>query len=183
MSKLKIKCPNCKQSLSIPDNPGVANKMLKCPICHFRAKVSVFLQQNVGTVEQNDESDIPTDTNLNFNEDRTIGCLFYEEQGYPLHKGENTIGRKATTGKAEIQISEDRYMSRQHAVITVKEGRSGIEHHLQPANPKNPIKVNGKLIENADIVILQWGDHLTFGHTELIFERPDFYEEHTLIDE
>ena len=114
--------------------------------------------------------------------DRTIGSIFHGAQEYSLHKGQNTIGRKAKTGHAEVQISDDRYMSRQHAVITIKEGGSGLEHHLQPTNPKNPIKVNGRLLQNADIVVLQWGDRLTFGHTELVFERPHFNEEQTMIE-
>ena len=68
-------------------------------------------------------------------------------------------------------------MSRQHAVITIKEGGSGLEHHLQPTKPKNPIKGNVQLLQNADVVVLQWGDRLTFGHTELVFDRPHIEDE------
>ncbi|MCF0180008.1 MAG: FHA domain-containing protein, partial [Bacteroidales bacterium] len=49
-------------------------------------------------------------------------------------------------------------------------------------NPKNPIKVNGKPLGNVDVVLLQWGDRLTFGHTELIFERPHYNEDQTIIE-
>ena len=176
MGKIKITCPNCHSVLSIEEAPGISDKMLSCPICRFRAKVSVFQQQMLSRGSQNSDDDEPTLVNFG-SMDRTIGCLFFGKEEYSLHKGENTIGRKAKSGHAEVQISDDRYMSRQHAVITIKEGGSGLEHHLQPTNPKNPIKVNGQLLQNADVVVLQWGDRLTFGHTELVFDRPHVEDE------
>lgn len=176
MGKIKIICPNCHSVLSIEEAPGISDKMLSCPICRFRAKVSVFQQQMLSRGSQNDDDDEPTQVTFG-SMDRTIGCLFFGKEEYSLHKGENTIGRKAKSGHAEVQISDDRYMSRQHAVITIKEGGSGLEHHLQPTNPKNPIKVNGQLLQNADVVVLQWGDRLTFGHTELVFDRPHIEDE------
>lgn len=180
MAKLKITCPNCRSLLSIEETPGIGDKMLSCPICRFRAKVSVFQQQALGKARPNDDDEEPTQINFG-TMDRTIGSLFHGAEEYSLHKGPNTIGRKAKTGHAEVQISDDRYMSRQHAVITIKEGGSGLEHHLQPTNPKNPIKVNGKLLQNADVVILQWGDRLTFGHTEIVFDRPNIDDDKTML--
>ena len=180
MEELKIICPNCHSLLKIQNTPGISDKMLSCPICRFRAKVSVYQQANMKRY-QPDDGDEPTQVNLDMM-DRTIGSLFYQNEEYSLHKGVNTIGRKAKTGHAEVQISEDRYMSRQHASITIKEGHNGLEHLLQPTNPKNPIKVNGKPIENEDVIVLQWGDRLTFGHTELIFERYNYNEEETMIE-
>ena len=182
MGRMKIVCPNCRSLLTIEETPGIADKMLSCPICRFRAKVAVYQQQVFGHNKSNDDDDDePTQVNFGMM-DRTIGSLFYGTEEYSLHKGQNTIGRRAKTGRAEVQISDDRYMSRQHAVITIKEGGSGLEHYLQPTNPKNPIKVNGKPLQNADVVVLQWGDKLTFGHTELIFERPHYTEEQTIIE-
>lgn len=165
--------------------PGIADKMLSCPICRFRAKVSVFQQQALGKgAHGGDNDDPPTQVSFGMM-DRTIGSLFLGNKEFSLHKGQNTIGRKAKTGHAEVQLCDingdvDPYMSRQHAVITIKEGGSGLEHHLQPTNPKNPIKVNGKQLMNEDVVVLQWGDRLTFGHTELVFERPHFNEDQTM---
>lgn len=181
MDELKIICPNCKSLLKLQNTSGVSNKMLTCPICRFRAKVSVFQQTNINKSISDKESE-PTQVNFEVI-DRTIGSLFFQSEEYSLHKGVNTIGRKAKTSHAEVQISEDKYMSRQHAIITVKEGKNGFEHLLQPTNPKNPIKINGRYIENDDVIFLQWGDRLTFGHTELIFEHPHYYDEETAFEE
>ena len=155
--------------------------MLTCPTCRFRAKVSVYMQQTIGQGMANKCND-DEPTQINFGPvDATIGVLYHGATPYALHLGVNTIGRIATTSSAEVQISHDRYMSRQHAVITIEQSPSGYTHQLKPTNPRNPIKVNGLPLHNADIVMLQWGDRLTFGHTELIFERPQHNEEITII--
>lgn len=187
MGKLKLVCPNCRSLLEIDDAPGISDKMLTCPICRFRAKVAVYQQQGMGKSRpvSNDEEE-PTQVNFGMM-DRTIGSLFYGRKEFSLHKGENTIGRKAQSGRAEVQICDeygevDKYMSRQHAIINICEGASGLEHRLKPTNPKNPIKINGSLLTNDDIVILQWGDELTFGHTPLKFDHPRSAEDQTLLD-
>ena len=136
MGKLKIICPNCRSLLSIEETPGIVDKMLSCPICRFRAKVSVYQQQVLGSGKHGgDDDEEPPQVHFGMM-DRTIGSIFHGTQEYSL-----------------------------------------------PTNPKNPIKVNGRLLQNTDIVVLQWGDRLTFGHTELVFERPHFNEEQTMIEE
>lgn len=175
MGKLKFVCPNCKALLEIDDAPGVRDKMMACPHCKFRAKVVVFLQNSWG--DKNGGDDVPTQINFK-GMDRTIGSLFYGNKEFSLHKGENTIGRRAQTGHAEVQLCDeqgevDMYMSRKHAKIFIKEGAMGLEHQLQHWEAKNPIKVNNKMtMKEGDIIVLQWGDKLKFGHTELVFDRP-----------
>lgn len=175
MGKLKFVCPNCKALLEIDDAPGVRDKMMACPHCKFRAKVVVFLQNAWGG--KNGGDDVPTQIDFK-GMDRTIGSLFYGNKEFSLQKGENTIGRKAQTGHAEVQLCDehgevDMYMSRKHAVITIKDGACGLEHQLRPWEPKNTIKLNGKTpLMKDDVIVLQWGDKLTFGHTELVFDRP-----------
>lgn len=181
---MKVTCPNCKSILTIPDVPSISDKMLTCPVCGMRSKVAVFMQQGTGKQATDDEP-----TQVNFDEmDRTIGSLYIGKAESSLKKGRNTIGRFAMkTGTADVQLknddgSVDRYMSRSHAYITIKEGGSGLEHHLEPASPKNMIKVNGTPLDDGDVIALQWGDRLTFGHTTVLFQRPGFFEEETVCE-
>lgn len=173
----KVNCPNCHSLLTIPDTEGISERMLKCPVCSFRAKVSVFM--NHGSSKDNND-DEPTQVSFHI-EDRTIGSLYLGQTEYALKKGVTTIGRRARTGHAQMQISDDMYMSRQHAIIEVREGGSGLEHHLRADQAKNPIKVNGTAIANGDVIVLTFGDKLLFGHTELLFQRPGFFDEATQI--
>lgn len=137
MEKIKITCPNCHSALSIANLPGISEKMLSCPVCRFRAKVSVYQQQAMSRGPQTSDDEEPTQVNFGSMDDRTIGSLFMGSKEFSLHKGLNTIGRKAQSGHAEVQLCDingevDRYMSRQHAVITIKEGGSGLDTIYNP---------------------------------------------------
>ena len=90
MGKLKIICPNCRSLLTIEETSGIADKMLSCPICRFRAKVSVYQQQALGNNRQVSDDEEPTQVNFD-TMDRTIGSLFLGAKEYSLHKGPNTI--------------------------------------------------------------------------------------------
>ena len=35
-----VTCPNCRTRLSVKNEPGVQEKILGCPICKYKAKVS-----------------------------------------------------------------------------------------------------------------------------------------------
>lgn len=181
---IKVKCPNCKSLLSINRVSGIEDKPLTCPICRFKSKVSVYLQGGLaqGRFGADDE---PTQVNFHSSEKKqgTIGSLYVGNKEFALKKGQTLVGRLASTNSVDMQIpTDDQYMSRRHAYIDVKEVNGSIEHLLRAARPKNPIKINGKVLAQEDIVVLNWGDRLVFGHTEIIFERPKYIEESTILE-
>lgn len=181
---IKVKCPNCNRLLSINRVPGIEDKLLTCPICRFKSKVSVYLQGGLaqGGYGADDE---PTQVNFHASENKhgTIGSLYIGNKEFALKKGQTLIGRLASTSDADMQIpTNDQYMSRRHAYIMVQETNGRIEHLLRAARPKNPIKINGKVLDQEDIVVLNWGDRLMFGHTEIVFERPKYVEESTILE-
>ena len=180
---MKVICPNCKSLLTISTQEDISEKLLTCPRCKYKAKVSVYLQEMAKIHPACSNDSTLLSPGIIQQMDRTVGVLYVDGKGYQLHKGKNTIGRKATSSSAEIQIeSGDRFMSRSHACITVKDGMSGLEHQLEALNPKNPIKINGNILENDDLIVLQWGDNLTFGKTDIVFERPNYGEEATIYE-
>ena len=42
MGKIFLVCPNCRTRLSFPEVPGYQDKIVECPICHFKAKANVY---------------------------------------------------------------------------------------------------------------------------------------------
>lgn len=89
---------------------------------------------------------------------------------YQLKQGSNTIGRKATTSSATVQIqTTDRTMSRSHAIIEVYNQRGQTVHLLKNGANKNPSYLNGALISQFDQLILNNGDRIKMGSTELTF--------------
>ena len=87
--------------------------------------------------------------------------------------GTNVIGRIAQSGKADIQITQDPYMSRRHLQIDVIKTAHGMEHRLVEINSKNIIVLNDKPIQRNDILNLNFGDKLTLGTTDIYMEETD----------
>lgn len=183
-NRFKAKCPNCKSDLLIGDKPGINDKMLSCPQCKYRAKVSEFRMAALSGYNSNDPKGDAEPTQVNFGQmDNTVGSLYLGEKEYGLHIGSTSFGRLGVGCQAEVKIDNgDRFMSRNHARIIIKQTESGLRHMIEPTNPKNPIVINGNKIENSSIMVLNFGDRLRFGHTELLFERPGLYQEGTMID-
>lgn len=94
-------------------------------------------------------------------------------QRCPLKMGTNVIGRLAQSGKADIQITHDEYMSRRHLQIDVVQTPYGIEHHLVEIDSKNIIVLNDKPIQRGDILKIKFGDKMTLGKTDIYLEETD----------
>ena len=91
---------------------------------------------------------------------------------YQLCSGINTIGRKATSSSASVQIAtDDRTMSRSHAIIEVRNAGGQILHILRNGANKNPSYLNGSVIGQKDQLILNNGDRIKMGNTELTFKK------------
>jgi uncharacterized membrane protein YhaH (DUF805 family) len=90
---------------------------------------------------------------------------------YPLAIGINTIGRGDPSSSASVQIlTEDRYMSRNHAVIDVTNTGREISHILKfGENRQISIYLNGAPLNVGSNAILSNGDRIKLGHTELTF--------------
>lgn len=180
MNTFSIVCPNCRSRLSIQDAPGIQDKMLTCPICKYKAKVSVY-QMGAAAQGGNGSSDEATRLPGSFGQQikRDAGQMRVIQTGQicELRVGSQVLGRLATSGTADMQIGsdsyKDEYMSRRHVQIDVVQTDSGIEHHLVEIGSKNIIQLNGADIQRGDEIILNFGDKLTLGKTELILEETD----------
>lgn len=175
MGKIFLVCPNCRTRLSFPEVPGYEEKIVECPICHFKAKANVYQGGAVakgGQGSAEEETQLPGDRmwqSFDVGQIRVAGT----EQHCPLKMGVNIIGRIAKNSDADIQITHDEYMSRRHLRIDVVKTVHGIEHHLVEINSKNIIVLNGKPIQRNDILNLRFGDKLTLGKTDVYLEETD----------
>lgn len=182
MGKIFLVCPNCRTRLSFPDVPGYKDKIVECPICHFKAKANVYQGGSIAKGGQGSNNDSTQVSGQMMQQKFDIGQIRVAttDQRCPLNIGSNVIGRIAQSGKADIQITHDPYMSRRHLQIDVVKTAHGIEHHLVEINSKNIIILNGTPIQRNDILNLQFGDKLTLGKTDIYLEETD--EEATQIN-
>lgn len=96
---------------------------------------------------------------------------FTDESGTPGEEGDiyrisqatTVVGRKSNSSTADIQIVSNRYMSRQHIVITENAGK----YSLKWANPTNPPVVNGVAVARDGSVELKDGDIIILGQCEM----------------
>lgn len=178
METLSVVCPECRSRLSIQVVPGIQDKMLQCPICKYKAKVSLFQigQTGKGGLGASDEdTELPWPHKIN----KDVGQLhvIQTDQICELREGSQVVGRLSTTGKADLQIGGDNYsdkfMSRNHVQIDVVKTAHGLEHRLVEIGAKNIPQLNGKDIKHGDIIVLHFGDKLTLGKTEIVLEETD----------
>ena len=175
MGKIFLVCPNCRTRLSFPEVPGYQDKIVECPICHFKATVSVYQGGAAAKGGQGSDDDATQLPGHLMQQKFDMGKIRVAStnQRCPLKMGTNVIGRIAQSGKADIQITQDPYMSRRHLQIDVVKTAHGIEHHLVEINSKNIIVLNGKPIQRNEILNIQFGDKLTLGKTDVYLEETD----------
>lgn len=90
---------------------------------------------------------------------------------YPLRMGRNTVGRRSPSSTATLQINtDDRFMSRVNAVVEVGRVVNG-EWHIVIAscNENNLVKLDGHSLFIGDRVVLQAGNIIRLGHTDIAF--------------
>ena len=193
MGEIKIKCPTCGKVLRLQEMPNINAATFTCPNCkdkHIVGKCQRFVPQRSNeetqygnassTSSYSDETLIGNQSGKNNDETMVGGIKTQHIVGklvdnmnriYQLTLGNNTIGRKASTSSATIQVvTNDLTMSRSHAVIDVRNIGGQILHILKNGANKNPSYINDTLINQQDQLVLNNGDRIRMGKTTLIFK-------------
>lgn len=202
MNEIMIKCPTCGKVLRLNDAPNINAATFTCPVCHSKhlvgdcqryedpAKRPAPASDN--TIYGSPRTSAPSGDDTLYaggsspksGDGDTIigGTLLQTTVGrlvdakgriYQLSTGLNTIGRKATTSMATVQIeTDDRTMSRSHAIIEVQRTADHqLLHILKNGANKNPSHLNDTLIGVRDQFVLNDGDRLKLGNTLLTFKK------------
>lgn len=197
MNEIKIKCPTCGKVLRLQDAPNINAASFTCPVCeekHVVGKCQRYVEQPKPMVSSgdetryggasarqgDDETRIGSQPQCGGSDETRIGSVSSPAVGvlmdnmgrtYQLRLGINTIGRKAASSPASVQIAtDDRTMSRSHAVIEVSHAGGKTIHILRNGANKNPSFLNGSLIGQQDQLILNNGDRIKMGNTEMTFK-------------
>ena len=197
MNEIKIKCPTCGKVLRLQDAPNINAASFTCPVCeekHVVGKCQRYVEQPKPMVSSgdetryggasarqgDDETRIGSQPQCGGSDETRIGSASSPAVGvlvdnlgrtYQLRSGINTIGRKAASSPASVQIAtDDRTMSRSHAVIDVSHAGGKTIHILRNGANKNPSFLNGSLIGQHDQLILNNGDRIKMGNTEMTFK-------------
>lgn len=166
--KLTITCPSCKSALTIANSPGIEQKVLKCPVCSYKATVGSY--QNAAKNIRLQANDEPTDYGpVPPPIPQTMKPSFLKVNGatYNLQEGSNTIGRQAQTSVARIQIPGDPYMSRMQGTFYVEKTATGFCYRFEEMKAANHTTIRGNVLEEGDVVAVNPGDTLVMGETHV----------------
>ena len=171
VQELKVKCPHCQAVLSVKNSKNETFKEFQCPSCQSSLRVkfpSTPIAQEEGKTIIGPRKPQQTDPDRTFINRSNADCRYFlrcNEKTYELKEGLNTIGRKASTSHATIQIATDSMrMSRNHARIELRRlSDGGMKLYISNWQNQNPTFVNGIELKPGDVMNLQEGFELKMG--------------------
>ena len=201
MSEIRIKCPTCGKVLRLNETPTINKATFTCPNCKEKHIVGNCQRYTPAppkpaapSADETRYGNMASAQRQGGDETRYAGYrsgatsgdetlvgappqpkvgMLVDSNGtaYQLAIGFNTIGRKASSSTASVQIAtDDRTMSRNHAVIEVQNAGGKLLHILKNGANKNPSYHNNALIAPGDQLILNNGDRIKMGETILMFK-------------
>lgn len=174
--KIKVRCPGCGITLEVTNSKNEAQKRFACPQCAKNLVVMFDCHEQDGETQLGGKPST-YETQVAQPGPQAKSCrLVLGAKDYDLEIGRNTVGRKARTSTADVQLdTDDHYISRVHAVINVRRLSNGalktdISAH---DNAKNPTRVNGAVLLTGDAIVLHSGDKIQMGDTTLTYRENE----------
>jgi hypothetical protein len=155
-----IVCPHCKQLTHIEkvDNPVM--KILTCDKCKGPIEVNF----------RDPTKDVSGAAFLYRGKIQIVHRFFFKKD-FPLRIGTNIIGRADKSEPSDIQLN-DETVSRRSVEIEVKVSeRGGFFFHFRVLKSTNPVLVNSQRINPGNESLLNYGDIITMGRTQLRFDK------------
>lgn len=97
-----------------------------------------------------------------------LGC---DKEYFPLHIGDNIIGRKDYDQPSDVAIEGDLTMSRRSVKLTVSPMAGGCSYMLTVLKAANPVLINGAAVAIGQTVPLTMGASIFMGQTMLRLEK------------
>lgn len=162
--KFKIVCPSCRTVLEGDYADGIEQKSVRCPKCGQTRAFSAY-RPYLNDEDKTELGDMPAV--IAIGGIRVAGS----ETMIPLKSGRNSIGRKAGSSVAAIQIEDPtNSMSREHCFIDVIAMGGTVTHILSESpSAKNKTLLDGVRIEKSDRLVLKNGDKVTCGQVTFEF--------------
>lgn len=171
LDHVKISCPNCQRSITVKINKKPIQVENSIPVQNAQSVHSRPLQQSQQSevhIQQKDENEtlfIKSASDVGF------PVLILNGIKYRLSLGHNTVGRESPSSTATLQLPvSDPYMSRINVFLDITKTDMGTwQVVISSCNDRNLAKVNGHPLEMGNRIILQDGNRIGLGHTELLF--------------
>lgn len=169
----RVRCPKCDRYTFFDETRYTNGQSLlfECENCKKRFSVKIGVTHLART--QREESIDPKINNEGVGSITVIENVFGFRQSFPLHIGENIIGRYNKGDVIDIPIeTTDRSMDRRHCVITVKCNKSGeVEYLLRDFPSLTGTFLFNRILGDRERVKIEDGAIITLGATTIILEE------------
>lgn len=166
----QVICPKCGKTFSFDESryDVSCNISFICPACRKRFLMTL---PEIDACHKND-----IDTSLGFI--TVLENAFGYRQEFPLHAGDNIIGRASKGTEVDISIeTSDMSMDRRHCIINVKEKGNRPILTVRDNPSLTGTFLRHELLSDRDRAVLHDGDVVTIGATTFIVHIPDEEDE------
>ena len=169
----KIRCPKCNNYITFDASNYVDGQVLvfDCPDCHKQFKIRIGKDRlrdkdrAVDLQEQKDEAQ--------YGYIVVVENVFSYKQIFPLHLGDNLIGRSNLGTEVDIPIeTSDPSMDRRHCVIHVKTNAKGTVFTLKDNASLTGTFLQNELLGDKEQARLEDGSIVTIGATTFVLHIP-----------
>jgi len=170
-----VTCPACHTRLTVRNSHNQASRRIKCIKCGQTIEVD-FTAPTAPAPKSGDTvfvgANLDTGSTIIRPIARSIGWLECNGQRYNLKEGTNVVGRKASTSRADVQLSiSDMYVSREHLLIRVHNSASGLVVTATNYKNKNNTWLNGTVLAAGEVINLVNGTTIKMGETIVTYRN------------
>lgn len=179
----KIRCPKCGNTIFFDESEVDENGtfVTSCPECGKKVGVRLkTAKKSAAQASQSKEKDSTTSdtatasteavSSENFGKLVVIENRFHYKQEFPLHLGDNVIGRASRSSHVDCAIAtDDPSMDMTHCVVNVSRDRNGRLKFILRDGPSNTgTFVGNELLGDHERRVIEDGTLFTLGATSII---------------
>ena len=179
----KIRCPKCGNTIFFDESEVDENGtfVTSCPECGKKVGVRLkTAKKSAAQASQSKEEDSTTSdtatastegvSSENFGKLVVIENRFHYKQEFPLHLGDNVIGRASRSSHVDCAIAtDDPSMDMTHCVVKVSRDRNGrLKYVLRDGRSNTGTFVGNELLGDHERRVIEDGTLFTLGATSII---------------
>lgn len=168
----RVRCPKCDHYITFDETIYNEGQSLVFECCNCNKQFSIRIGISKLAATQKDTNKNQDSKDEGFGSILVVENVFGFRQSYPLHEGDNVIGRYNQGDKITIPIeTTDRSMDRRHCVINVKKDKNDIiTYSLKDFPSITGTFLFNRILGDREKALIEDGAIITLGATTIILQ-------------